>query len=132
MTVKGVSQLKRNIGEFFFTVEKDTEATLKAIMMTARGHVMLNTPVDTSTLINSIDFNVSERSAVLYFRGGFADKAGFNYALFLEENVYADGSPVDWKPTKKPAAGPHFLRDGFESPEAKADIMTVIRASYRL
>ena len=125
MTVKGVDQLRRNIGKFTAEINGNTEKALKAIMMTARGHVMLNTPVDTSTLINSIDFKISARSAVLYFIGGFADKTGFNYALYLEENE-------NWKPTKKPAAGPHFMRDGFESPEARADIMAVIKASYRL
>ena len=125
MTVKGVANIRRNIGNLVVQIDKNTEKALKAIMMTARGHVMMQTPVDTSTLINSIDFKVSARSAVLYFRGGFADKTGFNYALYLEENE-------NWKPTKKPTAGPHFMRDGFESPAARADIMAVIKASYRL
>lgn len=123
--VKGVSQVRRNIGNLKVQIDKNTEQALKAIMMTARGHVMMKTPVDTSTLINSIDYQVSARSAALYFRGGFADKTGFNYALYLEENE-------DWKPSRKPNAGPHFMRDGFESPEAKSDIMAVIKASYRL
>lgn len=125
MTVKGVAKLRRNIGNLQVQIERHTEKALTAIMMTARTAVMLQTPVDTSTLINSIDFKVATKQAALYFRGGFADKTGFNYALFLEENE-------SWKPTKKPAAGPHFLRDGFESPEARADIMAVIKASYRL
>ena len=102
----------------------DTKA-LTGIMMTAKGHVMLNTPVDTSTLINSIDFRVNAPTAVMYFRAGFADKTGFNYAEWLEENE-------NWKPSKKPTAGPHFLRDGFESQESINDFMNVIEALYRL
>jgi hypothetical protein len=126
MTVKGIDKIRKNIGNVFIETQGvNTQAALSAIMMTARGHVMLRTPVDTATMINSLNFKVSKESAVLYFRGGFADKTGFNYALYLEENE-------SWKPTKKPAAGPHFMRDGFESPEARADIMAVIKASYRL
>jgi len=125
MTVKGVAQIRRNIGNLKVQIDKNTEKALTAIMMTAKGHVILKTPVDTATLINSIDFRVSQSSAVLYFRDGFADVTGFNYALWLEENE-------NWKPSKKPAAGPHFMRDGFESPEAGSDIMAVIKASYRL
>lgn len=125
MTVKGVAQIRKNIGNLKVQIEKNTEKALTAIVMTAKGHVMLKTPVDTSTLINSIDFKVGQNQAVLYFRGGFADVTGFNYALWLEENE-------NWKPTKKPAAGPHFMRDGFESPEARSDILAVIKASYRI
>lgn len=125
MTVKGVAQIRRNIGNLKVRIDKSTEKALTAIVMTAKGHVMLKTPEDTATLINSIDFKVATKQAALYFRGGFADKTGFNYALWLEENE-------NWKPSKKPAAGPHFMRDGFESPEARADILDVIKASYRL
>ena len=107
------------------------QKALTAIMMAAKGHVILKTPVDTSTLINSLDFKVKAPKAVMYFRSGFAEN-GFNYALFLEENVYKDGSPVNWKPSKKPNAGPHFMRDGFESQDSINDFMTVIKASYRL
>ena len=123
--VTGVNLVRKNIGNLKVQIDKNTEKTLVGIMMTAKGHVMLKTPVDTSTLINSLDFKVSERSAVLYFRGGFADKTGFNYALKLEESE-------NWSPRKKPNAGPHFMRDGFESPEAKSDIWAVIKASNRL
>lgn len=123
--VTGTNLVRKNIGNLKVQIDKNTEKTLTAIMMTARTAVMLKTPVDTDTLINSLHFDVSERSALLYFRAGFADVTGFNYALWLEENE-------NWKPSKKPAAGPHFMRDGFESPEAKSDIMAVIKASNRL
>jgi len=123
--VTGVELVRKNIGNLKVQIDKNTEKTLTAIMMTARTAVMLKTPVDTSTLINSIDYQVSARSAVLYFRAGFSDKTGFNYALKLEENE-------NWTPRKKPNAGPHFMRDGFESPEAKSDIWSVIKASNNL
>ena len=123
--VTGADLVRKNVGNLKAKIDSNTEKTLTAIMMTAKGHVMLKTPVDTSTLINSLDFKVSERSALLYFRAGFADKTGFNYALKLEENE-------NWKPRKKPNAGPHFMRDGFESPEAKSDIWSVIKASNNL
>ena len=55
---------------------------------------------------------------------GFSKK-DFNYALKLEEDE-------NWSPRKKLNAGPHFLRDGFESPEAKNDIWSVIKESNRL
>ena len=123
--VTGVNLVRKNIGNLKARIGSNTEKTLTGIIMTAKGHVMLKTPVDTSTLINSLDFKVSERSAVLYFRGGFADKTGFNYAIKLEENE-------NWTPSKKPNAGPHFMRDGFESQDSINDFMAVIKASYRL
>ena len=124
MPVKGANLVRRNIGNLRVQIDKNTEKTLTAIMMTAKIAVALKTPVDTAALINSIDYNVSDRSASLYFRGGFSDK-GFNYALKLEEDE-------NWSPRKKLNAGPHFLRDGFESPEAKNDIWSVIKESNRL
>lgn len=123
--VTGLSNIHRNINNLKVEIGRNTEKALTAIMMTARGYAIMGTPVDTSTLINSIDFNVGENGAVLYYRGGFADNTGFNFAYWLETNE-------TWKPTKKPSAGPHFLRDAFESPEAKADFQDIIKASYQL
>lgn len=125
MPVKGVSDIRRKIGSLKVKIDKNTERTLTAIVTTARGHVMLKTPVDTATLINSLQFQVFPNGAILFFKNGFADVTGFNYALKLE-------TTENWKPSKKPNAGPHFLRDGFESPEARADIKAVIEANNRL
>lgn len=125
MTVKGADQILRNIGRMQVQIKSNRKKTLTAIMMTAKGHVMEKTPIDTAAFINSIDYQVKDTAAVLYFRGGFAEKTGFNFGLWLETSE-------DWKPTKKPAAGPHFMRDGFESPDALADIKAVIEASNRL
>lgn len=125
MAAKGANLIRRNIGNLMVRLDKNKEATLTAIMMTAKTAVMLKTPVDTSTLINSLEFKVFPNGALLFFRNGFADKTGFNYALKLETSE-------NWKPSKKPNAGPHFMRDGFESPEAIADIKRVIEVNNRL
>lgn len=126
MPVRGQNQVSKKIGSFFVDVEgKYTEKALRGVMITARGYAMLDTPVDTATLINSIDYSITRLgTATLYYRGGFSEK-GFNYAEWLENNE-------NWTPTKKPNAKPHFLRDSFESPDARADIMAVIKASYNL
>lgn len=125
MAVKGVANIRRNIGNLKAKINSNTQKTLTAIMLTARGHVMMQTPVDTSTLINSLSFNVFPNGAIMFFKAGFADGSGYNYALKLE-------TTEGWAPSKKAAASPHFLRDGFESPEALADIRAVIKVSNRL
>lgn len=126
MTVKGVEEVKRRIGQFFIDVDKKkTEQALYGIMMTARGYAALRTPEETAVFVNSIDYTISPYgSAILYYRGGFSEE-GFNFGHWLETNE-------NWNPVKKPIAGPHFLRDAFESPDARQDIMNIIKAAYKL
>lgn len=125
MPVKGSRDIKRNMGRFIADVRGNkTNKVLTAIMLSAKGHIMLDTPVDTASLINSLDFTVSNGLGIMFFKAGFTQK-GFNYALYLHENV-------DWLPNKKKSATHHFMTNGFESPEARSDIMRIIENGYRL
>jgi hypothetical protein len=134
MPVKGVSKVKNNVGRWAAKIDgAQTEKVLLTIIMTAAGYAKLETPVDTNTLINSLDYKLinAGRSGVVFYGAGFSEK-GFNYGLFLHENVYEDGTAVNWKPRKKKDATHHFLSNAFESPSYKADYNRIILNGYRL
>jgi hypothetical protein len=127
MPVKGVAHIKRNVGRWIANVEtKVTEKVLLTIIMTGAGYAKLATPVDTAALINSQGYKLTNggKSGVVFYGAGFSEK-GFNYGLYLHENV-------DWKPVKKKNATPHFLSNAFESPEYQADYQRIIINGYRL
>lgn len=134
MPVKGSVSLKRNVAKFFNNIEhKATERVLLSITMTAAGYAKLATPVDTATLINSQSYRLINdgKTGVVAYAAGFSE-TGFNYGLFLHENVYKDGSPVDWEPVKKKNATPHFLSNAFESPAYQEDYKRIIISGYKL
>jgi hypothetical protein len=125
MPVTGSRNIKRNMGRFVADVRGDkTNKVLTTIMLAAKGHIMLYTPVDTASLINSLDFTVSKGMGTMWFKKGFTKK-GFNYAFHLHEDP-------NWSPRKKRSATSHFMTKGFESPEARSDIMRIIKNGYRL
>jgi hypothetical protein len=134
MPVKGVKELKRSVGQWFADVEgATTEKALLAVVMTAAGFAKLKTPVDVATLINSQDYKVinNGKTGVVFYGAGFSE-TGFNYGLFLHENVYKDGSEVNWKPRKKKDATHHFLSDAFEDPDNQKDLKNIIINGYKL
>ena len=134
MPVKGTTQLKRNVAKFFDHVDKNlTERVLLSIVMTAAGYAKLETPVDTAALINSQQYRLinNGKTGVVFYGAGFSD-TGFNYGLFLHENVYKDGSAVNWKPVKKKNATHHYLSNAFESDSYQADYKKIIINGYRL
>lgn len=125
MPVKGVSQLKNNVGKWVVAVtEQNTKQVLTAIAMTGAGYAKLATPVDTTALINSQYYKVNGDQAIIGYTAGFSTK-DFNYALHLHNNT-------EWTPRKKKAATHHFLSDAFESPEYKADYQQIILNGYKL
>lgn len=134
MAVKGVAQIAKNVGQWRVKIEKQlTPKVLIAILQDAGVASKLMAPVDTNTMINSQHYELdsSGTKGVLMYRKGFS-KTDFNYASFLHENVYADGSKVNWSPVKKPNAEHHFLSKAFESPEYKSDYMDIIFRGYKL
>ena len=127
MPVKGVSQLKRNVGKWIADVQgKATERVLMAIVMTGAGYAKLATPVDTAALINSQGYKLINggTTGVVFYGAGFTPK-GFSYGFFLHENT-------DWKPIKKKNAEHHFLSNAFESASYQADYKKIIINGYRL
>lgn len=127
MPVKGVSQLKRNVGKWIADVQgKATERVLLTIVMTGAGYAKLGTPVDLNNLINSQDYKLINggTTGVVFYGAGFSEK-GFNYGLYLHENT-------DWKPIKKKNAEHHFLSNAFESASYQADYKKIIINGYRL
>lgn len=127
MPVKGVAQIKRNVGNWVAQIEgAQTEKILLTIIMTAAGYAKLETPVDTATLINSLDYKLinNGKTGVVFYGAGFTPK-GFNYGLFLHNNV-------DWQPVKKKDAKHHFLSDAFESPSYQSDYQRIIVNGYKL
>lgn len=127
MPVKGVSQLKRNVGKWIADVQgKATERVLMAIVMTGAGYAKLATPVDTAALINSQGYKLINggTTGVVFYGAGFTPK-GFNYGFYLHENK-------DWKPIKKKNAEHHFLSNAFESASYQADYKKIIINGYRL
>ena len=127
MPVKGVSQLKRNVGKWIADVQgKATERVLLAIVMTGAGYAKLATPVDLNNLINSQDYKLINggTTGVVFYGAGFSEK-GFNYGLYLHENT-------DWKPVKKKNATHHYLSNAFESDSYQADYKKIIINGYRL
>lgn len=124
MTVKGVRQIRQNVGNWVVdTRGKKTQQVLNGIMMTAKGYATLWTPVDTATLVNSLTYSVDGDRAVMFYRAGFADKTGFNYAEFLHNTT-------KWSPSKKPTATHHFLSKAFEEPEPQADFRRIMGGIY--
>lgn len=107
---------------------EQTEKVLLAVMGTAKGYATMWTPVDTSTLINSLDYKVSGNNAIIFYKTGFAEKTGFNYAEYLHENT-------NWKPGSHPRANeratPHFLIRAFTDKAAKEDINRNIEMGYK-
>ena len=127
MPVKGVAQIKRNVGRWVANVEtKVTEKVLLTIIMTGAGYAKLATPVDTAALINSQEYKLINggKSGVVFYGAGFSDK-GFNYGLYLHKNV-------DWKPVKKKNATPHFLSNAFENQAYQEDYKRIIINGYKL
>ena len=127
MPVKGIAQVQRNVGKWVANIEgAQTEKVLLTIIMTAAGYAKLETPVDTNALINSLDYRLINdgKTGVVFYGAGFSPK-GFNYGLFLHENV-------EWKPIKKQDAKHHFLSNAFEDPSYKADYNRIILNGYRL
>lgn len=134
MPVKGVTSLKRNVANFFDHKDKTaTKKVLLAISMTAAGYAKLETPVDTDALINSQGYKLinDNKSGVVFYGAGFSD-IGFNYGKFLHDNVYKDGSEVNWSPRKKATAKHHFLSNAFENDDYQADYLNIIKKGYRL
>lgn len=124
MTVKGVRQIRQNVGKWVADTQgMKTQHVLNGIMMAAKGYATLWTPVDTATTINSLSYSVNGDRAVMFYRAGFADKTGFNYAEFLHNTT-------KWKPTKKPTATHHFLSRAFEDPAPQADFKRVMQEIY--
>lgn len=124
MTVEGVRQIKQNVGKWVADTQfRKTEQVLNGIMMTAKGYATMWTPEDTATLVNSLSYSVNGDRAIMFYRAGFADKTGFNYAEFLHNTE-------KWKPSKKPMATHHFLSRAFEDKEPQADFNNVMKRIY--
>lgn len=125
MAVTGVRQIQQNVGNWIADTQgRKTQQVLHGIMGTAKGYATLWTPVDTATLVNSLSYSVDSDRAVMFFRAGFADQSGFNYAEFLHNTT-------KWKPSKKPTATPFFLSRAFEDPEPQADFRRTMEAIYK-
>ena len=127
MPVKGVSQLKRNVGKWIADVAgSNTERVLLTLGMNAAGFAKLATPVDHNNLINSQYYILINggRTVAVGYRNGFSKK-DFNYGFYLHENT-------DWKPIKKKNATHHYLSNAFELPEYKQDHMKTIINGYKI
>jgi hypothetical protein len=135
---KGGKQLKQKYAVFVgrMTGPKTESAMAKVLSIGMTGAKEL-APLEYGTLMNSafrrIEYTPTGIKGIAGFSGGMA-KDGFNYALYLHQNL-------DWKP-RPPAlksgpgwnqnAKPKFLERGFTDPIQISLMQKAIGSSYKL
>lgn len=132
MPVVGGVALRNNLKKFRNDIkDKKTVQALVAVAQVGIGNAVRFAPIEYSTLVNSrfIERPVRENN-------GWSLTAGFNvnYAVYLETRENWKPRPVSEKkgPGANMKAKPHFLRDGFQSPEARRQIAKTLQAVYKV
>ena len=120
MPVTGIETVKVNMKRVFKDIsDKKAPQFINAVLSIGAANSKELTPMEYSTLVNSQIINVEKLGEKVV---GFVS-FNTNYAAALEFGVWRP-RPVSMKegPAANMDAKPHFLREGFESPESKAAI----------
>ena len=121
MPLKGVSRVRSNYARVVKNIEQRNAKVVTAILSVGAGFAKMYTPVDTSALINSQRKSVSQSGSAIVGKVWYSQ----DYAVWLE-------TKDTWKPIKKKAAKPHFLKYGFEDEGPQSEIKEIIRNGYKL
>jgi hypothetical protein len=120
MPVTGVSKVKSNMHGIFKGIsEKKAPEFIAAVMSMGVAQSKELTPIEYSTLIDSIIIDISNQTT--FSKGTVFYMA--NYAAALEFGTWRPVAAVNKEgPADNMNAEPHFLRKGFESNESKTHI----------
>jgi hypothetical protein len=120
MPVTGVKEVRSNMRGIFKGIrEKKTPEFIAAVTSMGVAQSKELTPIEYSTLINSIVIDISSQTT--FSKGTVFYMA--KYAAALEFGTWRPVAAVNKEgPADNMSAEPHFLRKGFESNESKTHI----------
>jgi hypothetical protein len=120
MPVTGLSQVRANLRGVFNNIrQRKSSEFVSAVVTMGVAQSKELTPIEYSTLINSIVIDISHSTR--FSKGTVFYMA--NYAAALEFGTWEPVSAANKEgPADNMSAEPHFLRNGFESEESKAHI----------
>ncbi len=115
MTVK----VTDSFDKVYKKIDENARRAAVAVGTSAGARADEKAPIEFGTLINSRYLDVSEQSDVWRLRVGYMPE----YAAYLHNNTNWSPRPPNMKKGNawNPNAGPYWLRDAFESPEARSD-----------
>lgn len=135
MPVSGLKEAKRKTAEIVGRITGElSERTVTEILIIGAGYASVSTPVATSLLINSQYRQVSSDGSGVHGRVGYtaAYAAAVENAKGTLLGTNTPRSPATLGKVWDPGAKPHFLRDGFESAEARSDIEAAVKRGMAL
>lgn len=135
MPVSGLKEAKRKTAEIVGRITGDLSvATVEAILIIGSGNASVSTPVATSLLFNSQYRHISSDGSGVHGRVGYtaAYAAAVENAKGTLLGTNTPRSPATLGNVWDPGAKPHFLRDGFESSEARSDIAAAVKRGMAL